>query len=148
MITRKKNSNSSVRRDPAHKSVLNHLEYRFPVLSSVVIPFFEVSTRNQTPTNLNASAMKTRMKKFVLSFLASSCLPLASGVALSTTHFSIRVHTLPALNQRVPRFSVATNCHGRTQFLPCWLCSCDPLSQACPSRGSSVQCGCGRSWRS
>ena len=139
MIT-KKNPNSSVRRDSAHKAVLKHPEYRFPrvVISGHTI--FEVSSRNQTPTNLNASAMKTRMKKFVLSLLASSFLPLASGVALSTTHFEIRVHTLPAWNQRVPRLSVTTNCHGRTQFLPCWLCTCGPLSQACPCRGSSVQC--------
>ena len=78
--------NSSVRRDSAHKAVRNHPKYRFPrVISGHTI--FEVSTRNQTPTNLNASAMKTRMKKFVLSLLASFCLPLASGVALSTTHF-------------------------------------------------------------
>ena len=106
---------------------------------SSVVTIFEVSTRNQTPTNFNASAMKTRTKKFVLSLLASFCPPLASGVALLTKHFYNRVHTLPALNQRVPRLSVATNCHGRTQFLPCWLCNCGPLPQTCPSRGSSIQ---------
>ena len=38
--------------------------------------------------------------------------------------FKFGFQTLPALNRRVPRLSVATNCHGRTQFLPCWLCSC------------------------
>ena len=141
MITKeRKNPNSSVRRDSALKSVLNHSEYRFPRVVFSGHTIFEVSTRNQTPTSLNANAMKTRMKKVVLSLPASSCLPLASGVALSTTHLEIRVHALPAWNQRVPRLSVTTNCHGRTQFLPCWLCSCGPLSQACPSRGSSVQC--------
>ena len=139
MIT-KKNPNSPVRRDSAHKSVMNHSEYRFPRVVFSGHTIFEVSARNQTPTNLNASAKKTRMKKFELLLLASSCLPLASGVASSTTHLEIRVHALPAWNQRVPRLSVTTNCHGRTQFLPCWLCSCGPLSQACPSRGSSVQC--------
>ena len=86
MITREKKTNSSVRRDSAHKSVLNNPKYRFPrVISGHTI--FEVSTRNQTPTNLNASAMKTRMKRFVLSLLASFCPLLASGAALLTTHF-------------------------------------------------------------
>ena len=140
MITREKNPNSSVRRDSDYKSVLNHPEYRFPRVVFSGHTIFEVSTRNRTPTNLNASAMKTRMKKFELLLLASSCLPLASGVASSTTHLEIRVHALLALNQRLPRLSVTTNCHGRTQFLPCWLYSCGPLSQACPSRGSSVHC--------
>ena len=124
--------------------VRNQPKYRFPcVISGHTI--FEVSTRSQTPTNLNASAMKTRTKKVVLSRLASFCPPLASGVALLTTHFKIRVRILPASNQRVPHLSESTNCHGRIQFLPCWLCNCGPLSQACPSRGSSVQCVRGRS---
>ena len=48
---------------------------------------FEASTHNQTPTSLCATAMKTRMKELVMSFLVSSCHPLASGVALSTTYF-------------------------------------------------------------
>ena len=46
---------------------------------------FEVSARSRTPTSWTANAMKTRMKKVVLLLPASSCLPLASGVALSTT---------------------------------------------------------------
>ena len=91
---------------------------------------FEVSAHNQTPTSLNANAMKTRMKRFVPLLLASFCLLLAS----------IRVHTLLVLNQRVPDSSGSTNCHGRTRFLPCWLCNCGPLSQPCPSRQSFVQC--------
>ena len=86
MITREKNPNSSVRRDSAHKAELNHPEYRFPHVVFSGHTIFEVSTRSQTPTNLNANAMKTRMKKFELLLLASSFLPLASGVALSTTH--------------------------------------------------------------
>ena len=110
MITKeRKNPNSPVRRDSAHKSVMNHTEYRFPRVVFSGHTIFEVSTRGQTPTSLNANAMKTRMKKVVLSLLASSCLPLASGVASSTTHLEIRVHALPAWNQRVPRLSVTTN---------------------------------------
>ena len=61
-------------------------KYRFPcVISGHTI--FEVSAHNQTPTSLNASATKTRMKRFVPSLLASFCLLLASGAALLTTHF-------------------------------------------------------------
>ena len=86
MITKEKNPNSPVRRDSAQKLVLNHSEYRFPRVVFSGHTIFEVSTRNQTPTSLNANAMKTRMKKVVLLLPASSCLPLASGVALSTTH--------------------------------------------------------------
>ena len=82
---------------------MNHSEYRFPRVVFSGHTIFEVSARNQTPTSLNANAMKTRMKKFELLLLAFSCLPLASGVALSTTHFEIRVHASPAWNQRVPR---------------------------------------------
>ena len=113
---------------------LTHPKYMFPrvVISGHTI--FEVSTRNQTPTNLNASAMKTRMKKLVLSLLASSCLPARLRRCIVDNALLNSVHTLRALNQRVPHLSGATNCHGRTQFLPCWLCSCGPLSQACPSR--------------
>ena len=48
---------------------------------------FEASTQNQTPTSLHAIAKKKRMKKFVLSLLASFCPLLASGDALLTTHF-------------------------------------------------------------
>ena len=60
---------------------------RCRVHSLVVISFLEVSAHNQTPTSLNASATKTRMKRFVPSLLASFCLLLASGAALLTTHF-------------------------------------------------------------
>ena len=61
-------------------------KYRFPcVISCHTI--FEVSAQNQTPTSLNASAKKTRMKRFVPMLLASFCLLLASGAALLTTHF-------------------------------------------------------------
>ena len=65
---------------------MNHSEYRFPRVVFSGHTIFEVSARSRTPTSLNANAMKTRMKKVVLSLLASSsCLPLVSGVALSTT---------------------------------------------------------------
>ena len=61
-------------------------KYRFPcVISGHTI--FEVSAQNQTPTSLNASAKKTRMKRFVPMLLASFCPLLASGAALLTTHF-------------------------------------------------------------
>ena len=48
---------------------------------------FEASTQNQTPTSLHANAKKTGMRNFALMFLVSFCPLLASGVALSTTHF-------------------------------------------------------------
>ena len=64
---------------------MNHSEYRFPRVVFSGHTIFEVSARSQTPTSLNANAMKTRMKKVVLSLLASSFLPLVSDVALSTT---------------------------------------------------------------
>ena len=87
MITKeKKNPNSPVRRDSALKLVMNHSEYRFPRVVFSGHTIFEVSARSRTPTSLNTNAMKTWMKKVVLSLLASSCLPLASGVALLTTH--------------------------------------------------------------
>ena len=61
-------------------------KYRFPcVISGQTI--FEVSAQTQTPTSLNASAKKTRMKRFVPMLLASFCPLLASGAALLTTHF-------------------------------------------------------------
>ena len=61
-------------------------KYRFScVISGHTI--FEVSAHNQTPTSLNASAKKTRMKRFVPMLLASFCPLLASGAALLTTHF-------------------------------------------------------------
>ena len=61
-------------------------KYRFPcVISGHTI--FEVSAQNQTPTSLNASVKKTRMKRFVPMLLASFCPLLASGAALLTTHF-------------------------------------------------------------
>ena len=53
---------------------------------------FEVSTQNRTPTSLNASAKKTRMKRFVPMLLASFCPLLASGDALLTT---VWIHQLP-----------------------------------------------------
>ena len=64
---------------------MNHSVYGSPhvVISGHTI--FEVSARSRTPTSWTANAMKTRMKKVVLLLLASSCLPLASGVALLTT---------------------------------------------------------------
>ena len=64
---------------------MNHLEYRFLRVVFSGHTIFEVSARSRTPTSLNANAMKTRMKKVVLSLLASTCLPLASDVALLTT---------------------------------------------------------------
>ena len=61
-------------------------KYGFPcVISGHTI--FEVSAHNQTPTSLNASAKKTRMKRFVPMLPASFCPLLASGAALLTTHF-------------------------------------------------------------
>ena len=60
---------------------MNHSEYRFHRVVFSGHTIFEVSARSRTPTSLNANAMKTRMKKVVLSLLASSCLPLVSDVA-------------------------------------------------------------------
>ena len=61
-------------------------KYRFlRVISGHTI--FEVSAQNQTPTSLNASATKTKMRTFVPMLLAFSCPLLASGDALSTRHF-------------------------------------------------------------
>ena len=100
---------------------------------------FEASTQNQTPTSLHASAKKTRMRNFASMFLVSFCPLLASGVALLTTHFRIQVRTLRVLNRSVPHSCGSTNCHGRIQSLPCWLCKCGPHLQACPSLSSFVQ---------
>ena len=91
MITkeRKKNPNSSVRRDSAHKLVMNHSEYRFPRVVFSGQTIFEVSARSRTPTSLNTNAMKTRMKKVVLSLLASSCLRDLSDPWTGFTQFTL-----------------------------------------------------------
>ena len=64
---------------------MNHSEYGSPHVVFSGHTIFEVSARSRTPTSWIANAMKTRMKKVVLLLPASSCLPLASGVALLTT---------------------------------------------------------------
>ena len=75
--------------------LLNHPKYRFHRVVINGHTTFEVSTRGQTPTNLNASAMKTKVRRFVPMLLASFCPPLASGVALSTTHFYLKFGFMP-----------------------------------------------------
>ena len=60
-----------------------HTGFPHVIISGSTI--FEANARSRTPTNWTAIAMKTRMKKVVMLYPASSCLPLASGVALLTT---------------------------------------------------------------